>query len=241
MSDRNITILLHRDTEDPFARVPKPLLEDPALSWKAKGILSYLLGKPQGWKAQVQDISNHGTDRGGSIRAGLKELRDAGYAKLVRVHGKDGKLVEWVLKVSDMPVFIGSEPDSEKPDQANPEVGKPDQGNRPLSKNEVTKNELNKKEGDLPLSSKRFSKPTPDQTKAQAIKIGMPAEEGQKFWNYHESRGWVMGKVSMKSWIAAMNTWAMNWKKWESDRSNGNGGGYYRRTQPNGFVNDTEY
>lgn len=138
-----ITILLHSKTEDPFARIPKTLLNDASISWKAKGILSYLLGKKQGWKAQVQDIVNHGPDKESAVRSGLKELRDAGYAKLDQER-KDGRFVHWILKVSDTPVFIGSEPDCDFPDLEKPDLEKPDLENRDLSKKEVSKKEESK-------------------------------------------------------------------------------------------------
>jgi hypothetical protein len=134
------TIIIHRDSTDPFARVPKDVLNSKEISWKAKGILAYLLGKPQDWRAQVQDIVNHGTDGEAAVRSALKELRDSGYARLDSIRDK-GKVVEWILKVSDMPVFINEEPDGENPHVDNSHLNKPDLNNRPITKKELTKTE----------------------------------------------------------------------------------------------------
>jgi uncharacterized protein YdaU (DUF1376 family) len=53
----------------------------------------------------------------------------------------------------------------------------------------------------------RFQKPTVEELTAEAIKIGLPLSEVDKFLNYYESNGWKVGKNSMKSWPAAMKGW----------------------------------
>jgi hypothetical protein len=41
----------------------------------------------------------------------------------------------------------------------------------------------------------------------------MPAQEGDGFFDYYESKGWLVGKSPMKNWTAAMSTWRRNWGK----------------------------
>jgi uncharacterized protein YdaU (DUF1376 family) len=53
----------------------------------------------------------------------------------------------------------------------------------------------------------RFQKPTAEELTAEAIKIGLPLPEVDKFLNYYESNGWKVGKNPMKSWPAAMKGW----------------------------------
>ena len=53
----------------------------------------------------------------------------------------------------------------------------------------------------------RFQKPTVEELTAEAIKIGLPLPEVDKFLNYYESNGWKVGKNSMKSWPATMKGW----------------------------------
>lgn len=66
------------------------VLYDERLSWKAKGILMYLLSKPKKWKAQIYDMQKWGTDGRKSIQSGLKELKDAGYVKY-KIRYEDNK------------------------------------------------------------------------------------------------------------------------------------------------------
>jgi hypothetical protein len=55
-------------------------------------------------------------------------------------------------------------------------------------------------------SGARFSPPTPAEVSAYGVEIGFPID-GERFCDYYESRGWLAGKVKMKSWRAAVRTW----------------------------------
>lgn len=130
------TIYLMSRRDDPFSRVPKTTLKDPQLSWKAKGILSYLIGQPIDWKVQIQDLVNNSADGETAIRSALTELRKAGYASLEKVKDGSGKIVEWTWKVSDCPIFL--------PDSGIPQVDRPPMVNHHITKTECTKNDITK-------------------------------------------------------------------------------------------------
>lgn len=151
------TIIITR-LEDPFSRVNKDMLKDSVLSWKAKGILSYLLGQKQGWKAQVSDLVNKSKDGESSVRAGLKELRDNHYAKLEQLR-EAGKVKEWVLRVSDAPTLPPEKTESE-PDSGILVRENLNLGNRPLSKNGASVRADLKQEPELlPSVSEQGTKP----------------------------------------------------------------------------------
>lgn len=63
-------------------------------------------------------------------------------------------------------------------------------------------------------TTQRFRKPTIEECKDYAKKQGLNPSEGEKFWNYHDSRGWIVGKSPMKNWHSAFGTWKCNLKKW---------------------------
>jgi len=77
----------------------KEPVEDPALSWKAKGMLAYLMSKPNDWQIWVKDLVKRSTDGRDSVLSGLKELRGRGYAKKEQPRRKDGTLgpVEYMV------------------------------------------------------------------------------------------------------------------------------------------------
>ena len=60
-------------------------------------------------------------------------------------------------------------------------------------------------------SSRRFVKPTIEQIADYCKEKGYDVE-AERFFNYYESKGWVVGKSPMKDWKAAVRTWASNQK-----------------------------
>ena len=55
----------------------------------------------------------------------------------------------------------------------------------------------------------RFEKPTLSELKTYMTEIGM-ADVSEKWFDYYESNGWLVGKNKMKNWRAAVRTWKNN-------------------------------
>lgn len=74
---------------------------------------------------------------------------------------------------------------------------------------ELNKNDKNEKK------KKRtpFIPPTPEQAAAYAARILFKEFDEHQFCDYYETRGWMLGKVKMKDWRAAVRTWHNNHKK----------------------------
>ena len=87
-----------------------------------------------------------------------------------------------------------------EPNQVNPQV------THGVTDREDREEKTEKTQADKPPRV-RFQKPTVEELTAEAIKIGLPLSEVDKFFNYYESNGWKVGKNSMKSWTATMKTW----------------------------------
>ncbi len=79
------------------------VVNDETISFKAKGILAYLLSKPVDWKVIQEDIANHSTDGKASVRAGIKELMDAGYISRRQTRSGNGRILEWEYTVTEVP------------------------------------------------------------------------------------------------------------------------------------------
>ncbi len=54
-----------------------------------------------------------------------------------------------------------------------------------------------------------FQKPTLIEIKTYMTEIGM-ADVSEKWFDYYESNGWLVGKNKMKNWKAAVRTWKSN-------------------------------
>lgn len=60
---------------------------------------------------------------------------------------------------------------------------------------------------------RRFERPTIEMLKLHCTKIGIPETEGELFFNFYESKGWLVGKTPMKSWVSAMAGWKSRWEQ----------------------------
>lgn len=71
---------------DNFAQIHNAALADGRLSFKARGILAFLLSRPPGWKTSAERLARSGTDGERAVKSGLKELEAHGYLKRTRMH-----------------------------------------------------------------------------------------------------------------------------------------------------------
>jgi len=75
---------------NPYVMIDKTSLEDARLSFRAKGILAYLLSRPDNWspnRDQLAAISKEGRD---AVAAALRELTKFGYFERRRERCEDG-------------------------------------------------------------------------------------------------------------------------------------------------------
>ena len=70
-------------------------------------------------------------------------------------------------------------------------------------------------EVEKPISKQ--SKPTLEETQIYFLEKNFPEIEAQRFFNYFESNGWLVGgRTKMKDWKAAARNWMLNAKKFKS-------------------------
>lgn len=64
---------------DTYVLIRRTALDDGTLSFKARGILAYLLALPPGSSTTPEKLAKHGTDGERAVKSGIKELEEAGY------------------------------------------------------------------------------------------------------------------------------------------------------------------
>src|SRR3990172_3952024 len=74
---------VEKNKDNPFVMIDRRTIENPKLSWKAKGVLAYLLSRPDDWVIRFKDLAKRAPDGGHIVRAAMKELRDAGHIQLI--------------------------------------------------------------------------------------------------------------------------------------------------------------
>jgi DnaD/phage-associated family protein len=103
IKDRPPTIFrVVKSKDNPYVMIDRRPIENQKLSFKAKGILTYLLSRPDGWEVSVADLIKRGTDGEAGIRAGLKELKNAGHMKY-STSRKAGRITGWLIEVYEVP------------------------------------------------------------------------------------------------------------------------------------------
>ena len=110
-------------------------LKDKRLSWKAKGILAYILTLPDDWVFYREELSQHAKDGINSLRAGMKELKEYGYIKRFPIKDAKNKIVRWETIIYEIPLddFPPVEtPPVETPPVETPPVDNPAAGNLPV-------------------------------------------------------------------------------------------------------------
>lgn len=140
MSDDQTIIRVKKDADNPFVMMDKRPLEKDYLSWKAKGLLAYLLSRPDNWKIRMGDLVKRSTDGKHATRAALEELKDAKHIKVTRRNTNDGTF-DWTYTVYEQPYTD------------YPYMDKPSMVNRTLNNKELNNKEFNKESttgGDTP-------------------------------------------------------------------------------------------
>lgn len=90
--------------------------QDRELSWEARGILWYLLSKPNDWEVQPKDLEQ-GCGHSKVYKL-LKELRDARYIKLIAERDEKKRITGYVYEVHETP--YDESPEGDDYTQAKP-------------------------------------------------------------------------------------------------------------------------
>ncbi len=108
-----------------FTVVDNNALRDTALSWKATGLLAYLLGLPDDWRVNVSDLTNRKTDGRSSTMTAMVELEDVGYVRRVKIQDQRGRWTTFI-HVAESPELLGEiadQPMLDLPISEEPTVG----------------------------------------------------------------------------------------------------------------------
>lgn len=105
--------------ERDFTIIGNEALRDERLSWKATGLLTFLLSLPEDWDPKGRDLTKRKRDGRESTFAGLRELEEAGYVERVRERDAQGR-IRTVTVVREKPQV---RPSPRNPDPVEPGSG----------------------------------------------------------------------------------------------------------------------
>ena len=83
--------IIRQKRKERFSIVNNKIIEDKQISFKARGLLIYMLSKPDDWKFYPDELANH-SDKDGvkAINTALQEMESAGYLVRKRKRDKGG-------------------------------------------------------------------------------------------------------------------------------------------------------
>ena len=96
-------MIIKRHLSANFTVIDNAVLQDERLSWKATGLLAYLLSLPEDWRVHIEDLARRKTDGHSATSSGFRELRLAGYLVVEKVRGPKGRISS-VCHVYDLPL-----------------------------------------------------------------------------------------------------------------------------------------
>ena len=117
-----------------FVVVSRDVLNDTKLSWKAKGILVYMLSMPDDWTFYIDELVKHASDGKDSFRSGFNELKKHGYVERRAVRDeKTKRITAWETIVHERPMDLQAEqPYVDEPKQEKLQLDMPHVENPPL-------------------------------------------------------------------------------------------------------------
>lgn len=122
--------IIRQKREKNYSVVNNQILEDTRMSFKARGLLIYMLSKPDNWQFYSEELVKH-SDRDGisSIKTALNELEVCGYLKRVQKRAEKGKFggQDWILNDNPNP--------DDSPQAGFPPADKPST-EKPLAENQ---------------------------------------------------------------------------------------------------------
>lgn len=96
-----------------IVRAPRPdngytvirntLLRDDRLSYRSRGILTYILSHTDNWRTDVETLATHGREGKQAIYTAMKELEAAGYLLRKRVRNEQNGTFTWNVTIYDVP------------------------------------------------------------------------------------------------------------------------------------------
>lgn len=204
------TILHIERKKREFTQIDNGVLEDPSLSFKSKGLIAYLLSKPDDWVPQIQDLINHSTDGRAAIYSALKELRLAGYAKLQTIRDEKGRICSKIWRIRE---WSGNKQETPK--------------NKRNSLNRDFLKQVNLKQENRDISNTEFSKTKKTNTvsRASAREMGLgflpqpPSSKAMElasiYSKFSTQQRWFVGAKDTTSagWTAkAIKRWAKDFE-----------------------------
>lgn len=92
--------------EKNYTVLDNTFIKDTRLSWKAKGLMTYLLSLPDDWTIHLSEVEKHASDGKSALRSAINELKELGYLKAEqkRENNRFAEMVYIIIENPDSPL-----------------------------------------------------------------------------------------------------------------------------------------
>ncbi len=109
-----------------YTVIDNRILENASLSWAARGVLAYLLSRPDDWRVMVKELQRRSELSRDGVYTLLRELKTAGYLHFKRQRAPGGLISKGVYVITEEPQSLHpASPEEVTPNQARPDTVKP--------------------------------------------------------------------------------------------------------------------
>lgn len=181
-----------------YTLIDNNIFRNKNLSSKAIGLLCVMLSLPDDWDYSVEGLTQIRKESKNTINSILRELEVNKYLIRTKVKNDKGVFITCTYDIYEQPYL-------KNPDMENPYLKKPYMENC----NQLNTNILNTNKSN---TNKRFIKPTIDEISKYCDERhnGINANA---FYDFYESKNWMIGKNKMKDWRACVRTWEQRQNK----------------------------
>lgn len=210
---------------DRFVMIANEALENADLTWRARGVLAYLLSRPEGWSTSAERLaamSPKGKEGRDAMRAVLNELEAAGYIRREKTQDSRGRWATTLVvydypeppvpatepaKTAAEPPIVepaknGGSPGVGEPAVGQPAVGKPGPSNKTETKKE------NKKE---PSTASAVAIPPPGERGPAGLTLAQQ-KEAQRLLALWPGPEHLSIAASRWKWLTAERGWDLTQK-----------------------------
>ena len=130
-----------KDKENPYAQIARSAAQDSTLSWKATGLLCYILSLPDDWQIRLSDLAKRKQDGIAATKSALKELLNNGYIEKISHRNEKGRFIKHECIIHESPIT------ENHPLSRNPLSGFMDATNNTLNKEDSAPGKYKRKGG----------------------------------------------------------------------------------------------
>jgi hypothetical protein len=99
-------IRIKKARDKPYVILDITALNDARLSFRAKGLHTYLMSRPDNWQVHIEQLEKQSPrEARDAIRGAMQELETCGYIRRQRVRGAKGRMMGWDTTIYETPLL----------------------------------------------------------------------------------------------------------------------------------------